>query len=146
MDTNRDGVVTSDEFREGLRHLGMELSEEEAGRLVALVDANADGVIQYPELCKALDDEGRDARRAAEAAARGRRKPPGAQVGGNNGPGNSGRGALDRGVALEFLQAAAHGADEVVGVLPATDRGVQSWFKGLDGTDCGFVPVAAVRA
>jgi Ca2+-binding EF-hand superfamily protein len=49
FDANHDGVVSYDEFREGLFNLGVALSEADFTTLVETVDIDGEGTVDYTE-------------------------------------------------------------------------------------------------
>ena len=52
FDENRDGVIDPGEFSRGLKNLGAELSEVQQADLVALLDKDGDGSIDYVEFAR----------------------------------------------------------------------------------------------
>jgi hypothetical protein len=55
MDTNRDGVVDMDEFRASLKALDLGLTPEQEELLIASIDLDGDGILEYEELHSRLD-------------------------------------------------------------------------------------------
>jgi len=51
IDTNHDHRLNQSEFREGVKQLGMELSEEEVGAAFADMDENGGGYVLFDEFC-----------------------------------------------------------------------------------------------
>ena len=49
FDHNKDGVITHQELRLTLQQLGEHVSEKEAKAIIADVDENKDGVVNFPE-------------------------------------------------------------------------------------------------
>jgi calcium-dependent protein kinase len=54
LDATGDGVLSSDELLEGMRHVGLVLPEEELTRLVAALSSSGSDQIQYREFVSAL--------------------------------------------------------------------------------------------
>lgn len=54
FDENKDGDISYDEFRLGLAHLGVELSDDDYGMLVAKVDVDGEGTVDYNEFAEVL--------------------------------------------------------------------------------------------
>lgn len=54
FDENKDGDISYDEFRLGLRHLGIELSDGDFGVLVKKVDVDGEGSVDYNEFAEVL--------------------------------------------------------------------------------------------
>ena len=57
FDGNGDGTLTAGEFAKGLAELGVHCSVPVARELFALLDADADGTVEYTELLRGLRDE-----------------------------------------------------------------------------------------
>jgi Ca2+-binding EF-hand superfamily protein len=51
FDKNGDGFITKEELRESLRNIRIFMTEKEAEEMVAKVDANGDGLIEFDEFC-----------------------------------------------------------------------------------------------
>ena len=49
FDANGDGIISADEFRNGLLSLGAQISEEQIADLVMMLDNDGDGIINYQE-------------------------------------------------------------------------------------------------
>ena len=49
FDTNGDGDIDHDEFREGLYSLGAQISETQVADLITMLDKDGDGTIDYHE-------------------------------------------------------------------------------------------------
>jgi Ca2+-binding EF-hand superfamily protein len=54
FDENKDGDISYDEFRMGLRHLGVDLSDGDYAMLVAKVDVDGEGTVDYNEFAEVL--------------------------------------------------------------------------------------------
>eukprot|EP01048_Picozoa_sp_COSAG05_P012404 COSAG05_NODE_1237_length_5434_cov_7.991565_2_plen_564_part_00 len=54
FDENKDGDISYDEFRLGLRHLGIELSDGDYDVLVKKVDVDGEGTVDYNEFAEVL--------------------------------------------------------------------------------------------
>eukprot|EP01047_Picozoa_sp_COSAG01_P069250 COSAG01_NODE_10193_length_2224_cov_3.981176_2_plen_325_part_00 len=81
LDENGDGVISADELRGGLGKLGLHLSAEDMEAMVATVDVNGDGGLDYAEFvaqfAKSANEVGERSAAASStiaAAARGRRE------------------------------------------------------------------------
>jgi hypothetical protein len=57
IDSDHDGVITMNEFKEALKKWGFQPTEEEAMVLMKHFDTRQDGVVSYNEFCDALLDE-----------------------------------------------------------------------------------------
>jgi calcium-binding protein CML len=55
MDTDRDGRIGAEELRVGLRELGQHVGYDEACKLIASVDADHDGVVDFAEFVRLLE-------------------------------------------------------------------------------------------
>ena len=51
FDHNKDGVITHQELRLTLQQLGEHVTEQEAKDIIAEVDENKDGAVNFPEFC-----------------------------------------------------------------------------------------------
>lgn len=56
FDRNGDGFITRQELRDSLRGIRIFLSEEELDEIVVRSDGNGDGLIDFDEFCKLLED------------------------------------------------------------------------------------------
>ena len=54
FDENKDGDISYDEFRLGLRHLGIQLSDDDYNVLVKKVDVDGEGTVDYNEFAEVL--------------------------------------------------------------------------------------------
>ena len=63
MDINKDGLLTMDEFRRGLRGRGISLTETDIKLLMRIIDADGDGVIDYVEFINAIGQCGQPRKR-----------------------------------------------------------------------------------
>ena len=54
FDENKDGDISYDEFRQGLAHLGVELSDDDYAMLVKKVDVDGEGTVDYNEFAEVL--------------------------------------------------------------------------------------------
>ena len=54
FDENKDGDISYEEFRLGLRHLGVELSDDDYTMLVEKVDVDGEGTVDYNEFAEVL--------------------------------------------------------------------------------------------
>ena len=57
---DRDGQITQVEFRNAIRKLNLGLSSKEIDNLMARIDANADGLIDYNEFAQKLGTSQQD--------------------------------------------------------------------------------------
>ncbi len=55
MDTDRDGRIGAEELRVGLGELGQNVGYDEAAKLIASVDADHDGLVDFPEFVRLLE-------------------------------------------------------------------------------------------
>ena len=65
LDTDNSGKLTSVEFRNGIRKMGLGLTSREIDQLMVIIDTNADGMIDYKEFETKLgkNTTGREAER-----------------------------------------------------------------------------------
>lgn len=56
FDRNRDGFITRQELRDSLWGIRIFMSEEEVDEIIARSDRNGDGMIDFAEFCKLLED------------------------------------------------------------------------------------------
>ena len=55
LDTNGDGEISSEELRDGLRKMGLGVGKEEMAELMAAMDGNGDGGLDYNEFLATLE-------------------------------------------------------------------------------------------
>ena len=53
MDANKDGVVTKEELKNLLKGLGQDVTDKTVDDMIALIDTNNDGKVQFEEFCNA---------------------------------------------------------------------------------------------
>lgn len=70
FDEDGNGYVTTIEFRNALRRLGLGITSREIDQVMAKIDANGDGKIDYQEFAAKFKDNSFDARMAQRAADR----------------------------------------------------------------------------
>ncbi|KAJ9141011.1 hypothetical protein P3X46_031596 [Hevea brasiliensis] len=56
FDKNGDGFITKQELRESLKNVRIFMTEKEVEEMVAKVDSNGDGLIDYEEFCLLCED------------------------------------------------------------------------------------------
>ena len=56
MDTDKSGKLTAQEFRNGIRKLGIGLKSREIDQIILRVDTNQDGLINYKEFIAKFSD------------------------------------------------------------------------------------------
>jgi hypothetical protein len=54
INANKNGKITYDEFRKGLKHLGVDLNNQDFTMLVNAIDSNYDHMIDYQEFADAM--------------------------------------------------------------------------------------------
>ena len=64
FDEDGNGYVTTIEFRNALRRLGLGITSREIDQVMAKIDANGDGKIDYQEFAAKFKDNSFDARMA----------------------------------------------------------------------------------
>ncbi|KAG9157395.1 hypothetical protein Leryth_027231 [Lithospermum erythrorhizon] len=52
FDKNNDGFITKQELKESLKNIGMFVAQNDVEEMVAKVDANGDGLIDFDEFCE----------------------------------------------------------------------------------------------
>ena len=62
MDKDKSGKLTPLEFRNGVRKLGLGLSSRDIDNILARLDSNADGLIDYEEFAHKLKPRESDVR------------------------------------------------------------------------------------
>ena len=53
MDANKDGVVTKEELKNLLKGLGQDVTDKTVDDMIAIIDTNNDGKVQFEEFCNA---------------------------------------------------------------------------------------------
>lgn len=73
MDTDKSGKLTAQEFRNGVRKLGVGLTSREIDQILIRVDTNQDGLIDYKEfVSKFSDSESKDVEKLINTRAQGK--------------------------------------------------------------------------
>ncbi|KAA0155700.1 hypothetical protein FNF29_01615 [Cafeteria roenbergensis] len=147
MDADGNGVLDAEEIRSALRRLKLDLPPDQARALVAAIDVNGDGLVQWDEWVAFVNDRHREtlAQEAVSASAgdpssrRHNPPPPGATATGNR------RGLVRAAEATSLLRSIVKKAPHMVEALPLTVSECRALVRRLDTGATSFVRVADIE-
>ena len=55
MDKDNDGILSEKELLDGLRHAGYDITKGQVKKVIADIDRNSDGLVQFEEFLQLFD-------------------------------------------------------------------------------------------